>query len=166
MSINLMYQYILEEKELLLNNIETKDDFIKTIALKIKKDIKHVYIIGSGTSYHTGLAAKNFMEKTSNWTVDCLAPTHFLQSTQVNPEESIVIGISQSGKSISTLDGLRKAIDNGFYTIAMSEYSNSDLSNIADSFVPIRVGEREQSGAKTKGYVAAVLNLIMLSLEY
>ena len=65
------------------------------------------------------------------------APTLFTYHENPNPsgifkkEEICVIGFSQHGDSISTCEAVKKAADDGYFTIAVTEQLNSVLEELA-----------------------------------
>ncbi|WP_158734561.1 SIS domain-containing protein [Alteribacillus sp. YIM 98480] len=166
MAVNLMHQYILEEKDILKNIILNRKNVSKN-GVDILRDpqVEQIYIIGSGTSYHAAIAAKEVLGFTTGKQILTMYPTHFVLENIPSPKSTVVIGISQGGKSLSTINGLKKAQKLGIKTIGMTEYENSDLARLADQYIPISVGSRENAGAKTKGYVATVLTLMVLGTE-
>ena len=59
-----MYQYILESKKAVRNIISNHEEiFHDAIEYFFNGNYEQIYVIGSGTSYHAALAAKNLMEK-------------------------------------------------------------------------------------------------------
>ncbi|WP_152657575.1 SIS domain-containing protein [Oceanobacillus sp. CFH 90083] len=166
MTVNLMHQYILEEKEVLLNLIADREDITSAVIPSISKEVKNVYIIGSGTSYHAAVAAKPLVEEVTNWEVHPTYPTHFMQENLTADKSSLVLGISQGGSSLSTINGIKRAQEMKIPTVGMSEYKDSHLADTSDYFLPICVGDHEKAGAKTKGYVASILTLMLFALEF
>lgn len=59
----IMFDYICETpvalRKIIENRKEIADEFVKYYK---DKEIEQIYVIGSGTSYHAGLAAKVFLE--------------------------------------------------------------------------------------------------------
>ncbi len=60
----IMFDYICETpialRKIIENRKEIADEFVKYYK---DKEIEQIYVIGSGTSYHAGLAAKVFLEE-------------------------------------------------------------------------------------------------------
>lgn len=160
-----MYNYICETPLVLTyiinNRKEIVNEFIKTYK---DKNIEQIYLIGSGTSYHAGLSAKNYLEQILNIKVFCMYPTQFARSEKVFNKNTLVIGISQGGQSLSTVEGLDAATNNGLMTAAVSENPAALIFEHAQTQTQIEVGN-EKCGAKTKGYAGSTVTLMMMLSE-
>lgn len=105
-----MYNYICETPEVLTHIIDNRKEITHEFVEEFKdKDIEQIYVIGSGTSYHAGLSAKNYLEEVLNLKVFCMYPTQFHRSEKVFNKKTLVIGMSQGGQSLSTVEGLDAA---------------------------------------------------------
>jgi len=160
-----MYHYICETPTVLTHIISERKritkDFVEYYA---DKSIEQIYIIGSGTSYHASLSAKNYLEELLNIKVFCLYPTHFSRDEKIFNKNTLVIGVSQGGQSLSTVEGLDKAKNEGLMTTAVSENPTALIKDHADIFTRIEVGN-EKCGAKTKGYAGTTVTLMMMLTE-
>ena len=62
-----MYDYICETPVVLRGIIENRKEITKEFVEYFKdKNIEQIYVLGSGTSYHAGLSAKNYLEELLN----------------------------------------------------------------------------------------------------
>lgn len=166
MQTNLMNQFIHEEKKVLISILQSKEDIIgDSVQAYTNNDIENIYVIGSGTSYHAALVAKDTISKLLNKQVFVMYPTHFEREHLHIGGKQLVIGISQGGRSLSTIHGIEKAKQLGFPTIGISEYADSDLADTVDYFIPLSIGSVEKAGAKTKGYVGTILTLILFAMQ-
>ncbi len=160
-----MYEYICETPVVLKNIIENRKEITKEFVEYFKdKNIEQIYVLGSGTSYHAGLSAKNYLEELLNRKVFCMYPTQFARSEKVFNKNTLVIGMSQGGQSLSTVEGLDAAIAQGLYTAAVSENPTALIFEHADTKTRIEVGN-EKCGAKTKGYAGTTVTLMMMLTE-
>ena len=107
-------------------------------------------MIGSGTSYHAALAAKNLMEKVLQMKVFASYPIVFKDERIFN-KNTLVMGLSHAGMSASTIAGLDKAKANGFGTIAMTAEKGRPVEHHGDVKLYVDIGE-EKAGPKTKVY--------------
>ena len=110
---------------------EAIDEFVSAF---VTHDFKKVFFLGSGTSHHVSLVIRNiFVEILGVEGIAC-EPTLFAYHEPINPskafkkEEICVIGFSQHGDSISTCTALKKAHDEGYFTIAVTEQLGSVLA--------------------------------------
>lgn len=161
-----MYNYICETPEVLTHIIDNRKEITHEFVEEFKdKDIEQIYVIGSGTSYHAGLSAKNYLEEVLNLKVFCMYPTQFHRSEKVFNKKTLVIGMSQGGQSLSTVEGLDAATAQGLYTAAVSENPTALVFDHATTKTRIEVGN-EKCGAKTKGYAGTTVTLMMMLSEW
>lgn len=160
-----MYEYICETPEVLRHIIEDRVEITKEFVEKFKDEkIEQIYVLGSGTSYHAGLSAKNYLEEMLKLKVICMYPTQFERSEKVFNPHTLVIGMSQGGQSLSTVAGLDAARRQGFGTAGVSANKNAFIFEHADTKTLIEVGN-EKCGAKTKGYAGTAVTLMMMLTE-
>lgn len=160
-----MFEYICETPIVLKQIINDRKNITKEFVEKfVDKDIEQIYVLGSGTSYHAGLAAKNFLEELLNLKIITMYPTQFERSERVFNKKTLVIGMSQGGQSLSTVAGLDAATKLGLYTAAVSENPTALIFEHAQTSTRIEVGN-EKCGAKTKGYAGTSVTLMMMLIE-
>lgn len=161
----IMFDYICETpvalRKIIENRKEIADEFVKYYK---DKEIEQIYVIGSGTSYHAGLAAKVFLEEIFGKKVFCMYPTQFARAEKVFCKKTLVIGMSQGGQSFSTVEGLESAKERELYTAAISENPTALIFDYADTKTLIKVGN-EKCGAKTKGFAGTTLTLMVMVME-
>lgn len=161
-----MFDYIIESKEAVRNIVENQNDiFEDAINYCLDTDIDTIYILGSGTSYHAGLAAKTVLEKELHIKVMATYPMRFKDDEYVQSKNTLVIGISHAGRSSSTIAGLEKARNLGLKTIAMTAEHDRPIEQHADKTVFIEIGD-EFAGPKTKGFIGSIATLALFGLKY
>lgn len=160
-----MYEYICETPLVLTDIIKRRKEITKEFVNFYQgKKIEQVYVIGSGTSYHAGLSAKAYLEEILNMKVFNNYPTQFERNEKIFNKNTLVIGISQGGQSLSTVAGLDSARSRGLYTAAISENPRALIFEHADMGIRLEVGN-EKCGAKTKGYAGTTVTLMMMLTE-
>ncbi|MGH9082562.1 MAG: isomerizing glutamine--fructose-6-phosphate transaminase, partial [Acidimicrobiales bacterium] len=122
-----------------------------------------VVVVACGSSYHAGMVAKYAIER---WTrlpteVD-IASEHRYRDPVVGPR-TLVIGVSQSGETLDTLEALRQARRSGAQTLVVSNVVHSQMAREADGVVYTRAGP-EVGVASTKCHLAQVAALELLAL--
>lgn len=146
---------VLNQRKILL------EDFTSNF---VNSNISRIIIVGSGTSFHAGAAAKVFFERATGLEVTVEYPSIFLENAEFYKGNILVIGVSQSGSSTATIEALKKAKALGYSTLALTGGEHTTLEEYADSFILIPCG-KEAAGPKTKGYLATVLLLYCLAIE-
>ena len=105
-----MFDYICETPAALTGIISRRKEITKDFVSRFKDvGIEQIYVIGSGTSYHAGLAAKLYLEELLGIKVFNMYPTQFAREEKVFNKNTLVIGMSQGGQSLSTVEGLDSA---------------------------------------------------------
>ncbi len=160
-----MYDYILESKDAVRNIVEQQDGiFADALAYLKDRDIEQVYILGSGTSYHAAVAAKNVVEDALGVKVINMYPMEFVDNERVFNTKTLVVGISHAGRSSSTIAALDKARELGLLTISMTAERERPIVDHADCTVYIEIGD-EFAGPKTKGYIGSIATIAMLGVK-
>lgn len=166
-----MMGYIYDQVELLKRTLENKKEYTEDLINLFKKyPFKKIYMIGSGTSYHVSILAKNYFEKYLNVEVTVSIPTVFTNHERFNNnkiyqnDEILVIAISQSGTSHSTADALKRAQALGFCTVVFTEDLRSPITEFADHILHMQC-EKERIPPETKGYTTAALSAFLWAVE-
>ena len=69
--------------------------------------IKRVVVVASGTSYHSGLLGKYYLEELAGIPTDVIVSTEFKYKKKFVSSDELYIFVSQSGETIDTLDSLK-----------------------------------------------------------
>jgi glucosamine--fructose-6-phosphate aminotransferase (isomerizing) len=122
-----------------------------------------VVIAARGTSDNAGIYAQYLLAIRNGLTVALAAPsTVTLYGARPNMAESLVVGISQSGRSPDIVAVVEEARRQGALTIALTNDPDSALAEIADHVIDLRAGP-ELATAATKTYTTELLAAALLS---
>jgi len=125
--------------------------------------VKFVQIVACGTSYHSAMVAKYWIESMVN--IPCqveIASEYRYRKTVVLPN-SLFISISQSGETADTLAALRIAKEQGFLaSLTICNVPGSSLVRESDMAFMTRAGT-EIGVASTKAFTTQLTGLLMLS---
>ena len=165
-----MIGHIQDTPRVLKKAYATRNEYMtRFVDAFVEHDFKKVYFLGSGTSNHVSMVIKNlFVELLHVEGVAC-APTLFTYHENPNPsgifkkEEICVIGFSQHGDSISTCEAVKKAADDGYFTIAVTEQLNSVLEELADVYCHFVC--KEEIGPETRGYTETIFQFYIQAIE-
>lgn len=158
--MNLIQKYIQETPDQLNKVIKGSEKLFSDVK---GRKVNKIIITGSGTSYHSGLQMQEVMRKRTGVEVYAFYP--FMITPEVFMSDSshtLFIGISQGGSSLSTFDAMKIAKDNGCIIATMAGEKNAYIDQLADDILTVNIGE-EHAGAKTKGFYATKLNLLLLA---
>jgi len=160
-----MYDYVLEEPDVLSSILRNRRDITKGfVKLLREKEIDRIIISASGSSYNAALGAKSFIERMLRIGTVVEYPSSFNDYASIFTEKTLVIGISQSGRSTSTVDSMKKARELGLLNASLTAHLDSPINDFVKEMVEIACGE-ETMDYKTKGYSATLITLWLMALE-
>ncbi len=145
-----------------------KDGMITFDELRIAdeelRDVRRVVIVAAGTSHHAALVAKYAIERWAKVSVDVDISSEYRYRDPIVEIGTLVIGVSQSGETIDTIQAIREAKRRGARVVGVSNIVGSSLSRESDAVIYTRAG-LEVSVASTKAFVAQVAALELLALR-
>ena len=128
------------------------------------RDVKRVVLVAAGTSHHAALVAKYAIERWARVSVDVDISSEYRYRDPIVEIGTLVIGVSQSGETIDTIQAIREAQRRGARVVAVSNVVDSSLAREADAVIYTRAG-LEVSVASTKAFVAQVAALELFALR-
>jgi glucosamine--fructose-6-phosphate aminotransferase (isomerizing) len=135
-----------------------------TVAKPIFDQVKHIQILACGTSYHSGLVAKYWMEALANLPCSVEIASEFRYRNAFVPEGTLVITISQSGETADTLAALQKAKQKDILaSLAICNVPNSAL--VRESTLSLMTEAGPEIGvASTKAFTTQLVALQLLTI--
>ncbi len=128
------------------------------------RDVKRVVLVACGTSNHAAQVAKYAIERWARLSVEVDIASEYRYRDPIVEIGTLVIGVSQSGETIDTIQATREAQRRGARVVAISNIVDSSLAREADAVLYTRAG-LEVSVASTKAFVAQVAALELLALR-
>ena len=119
-------------------------------------------LVGSGTSFNALLATEAALGAAAGLAVRTLTPIAFLKQDPNLRRLSAVMVLSHSGTSATSVAAAQTGIDLGIPTIVVTGYADSALAVLPAMRVILPISD-ETVGAKTKGYTASLLALLMIA---
>ncbi|ALS96828.1 glutamine--fructose-6-phosphate transaminase (isomerizing) [Lacimicrobium alkaliphilum] len=130
----------------------------------ILKDVKHVQIVACGTSYHSGMTARYWLEQYANVSCNVEIASEFRYRKSFVHPNSLLVTISQSGETADTLAALRLAKDSGYMaSMTICNVPGSSLVRESDLAFMTLAGA-EIGVASTKAFTTQLTGLMMLTL--
>ena len=149
----------------IINNLILNSDevFSPLIAALKKADLHFIATIARGSSDHAATFAKYVFETQLGITTTSIAPSiHTIYQKNLNYKNSLVIGISQSGKSFNLVESMKYAKQNGAITVSFINENNSPLADYCKFNISLLAG-KEYSLAATKSFIANLVRIIQLA---
>jgi glucosamine--fructose-6-phosphate aminotransferase (isomerizing) len=124
-----------------------------------KRNIKYVVTVGRGSSDNVCLYGKYLFETLLGLPTVSAAPSVIsIYNSQLNLQNALVIGISQSGQSSDICKFIEYATQNGALTISFLNNVDSPMGKISEFVIPILAG-LEKAVAATKTFIASATSL-------
>jgi fructoselysine-6-P-deglycase FrlB-like protein len=152
-------RYIREQPALLASLPARLEPILRALpALATRPE--RLILIGTGSSMNALLATATALEEATGVMPILREPQAFLR---LPPRRSalptLVIAVSQSGRSTATVAAARLAVSLGLPTVAVVGEADTPMAELGAEMVVMPIGE-EAAGPKTKGYTASVLALL------
>jgi glucosamine--fructose-6-phosphate aminotransferase (isomerizing) len=155
---------ILQQPLILARLLETQMEEVREIADAVRaQEVEYVLIAARGSSDNAARYGQYLLGSYNGLPVGLTTPSLF--SVYHEPprlKHGLVIGISQSGQSPDIIAVLAEARRQGAPTLAITNDTDSPLSDQADYVIPLQAGE-ERAVAATKTYTAQLAALALLS---
>ena len=160
-----MLKEIMEQPEALANTLRgrVKEDRIKW-SLKLKKaEIRRIIITACGTSWHSALIGKHFLESLTSIPTEVDYASEFRYRDPIIGPGDLLIVISQSGETADTLAALREARTKGAQTLGIINVVGSTIAREVMNGIYLHAGP-EIGVASTKAFSCQVAALLLLAL--
>lgn len=148
-------RYSLDSGKILLPELKSLD---------INK-FKRVNIVACGTSWHSGLIGKFYIEKYAKIPVEVDIASEYRYRDSVIDNETLFIAISQSGETADTIAAMRLAKSKGAGILSICNVIGSTISRESDATFFTHAGP-EIGVASTKAFTTQVIALFMLALYF
>ena len=125
--------------------------------------VDKVVIVACGSSYHAGLVAKYAIERWARLPAEIDIASEFRYRDPVLDSRTLVIGVSQSGETVDTLQAMRQARLEGARLLVISNIVDSSMAREADGALYTRAGP-EIGVAATKTLLTQIVSLEILAL--
>ncbi len=159
-----LYQEIHSQPAVLENLLKAERDNIRHIGAELKqRRITNVFIAARGTSDNAGRYAQYLMGAVNHLPVGLATPSLYTIYKQPPVfQDSLIIGISQSGASPDIVSVLTHGSAQGAVTLAITNEPASPLAQAAQYVIPLHAGT-ELSVAATQTYTTELMALGLLS---
>jgi len=124
-------------------------------------DVSSIQFVACGTSYHAALYGQQLLARRGVSAQTFRAGEYAMSPAPVD-EDTLVIGVTQSGETADTLESLRRAAEGGARTLALTNVVGSTAARECDDAMFIRAGP-EIGVAATKTFSSQVASLGLLA---
>jgi glutamine---fructose-6-phosphate transaminase (isomerizing) len=129
------------------------------------RGVDKVFIVGCGTSYHAGLVAKYAVEHWARIPVEIEIASEFRYRDPVLDAQTLVVGVSQSGETLDTMEACRfaRTATNKARVLTVCNVVDSSMAREADAVLYTRAGP-EVGVASTKCHLAQIVAMELLAI--
>ena len=126
--------------------------------------VRRVLLIGCGSAYHVGMAARTVIEQLARVPADAELASEFRYRGPILEEGTLAIVISQSGETADSLAALRLCRERGVPTLSVVNVVGSSIAREADAVLYTWAGP-EISVATTKAYSTQLAALYLVAVK-
>jgi len=146
-----------------ISEINRNINFPEKVVNLINNNVSSIHIVSCGTSFYSGLVGKYFIEQLTDIPVVVELSSEY-RYFGTKKQESLVIGITQSGETADTLAALKEAKNSGCRTLVVTNVIGSTATRIADAYILTQSGP-EIGVAATKTFTSQILVLFLIALK-
>lgn len=127
------------------------------------KKLNRIQIVARGTSLHAAMVGKYILEDFCGIAVDVEPSSEYIYRKTVTDENTLVIGVSQSGETADTITAVKQSKSRGSHILIVTNRPDSTMAREADSLISVCAGI-EVSVAATKSYMAQLISFYLLAI--
>ena len=144
-----------ESGEIFFNDLQfTPDEWAK---------IKKVHVIACGTSWHAGLVGKFLLEDAARIPIEVDYGSEYRYRNPIVDENTLVIGVTQSGETADTIAGMQEAKKKGAKLITICNVIGAAATRMSDGVIYTNAGP-EIGVASTKAFTTQLTAFYLLAL--
>jgi glucosamine--fructose-6-phosphate aminotransferase (isomerizing) len=125
--------------------------------------ITKVHIVACGTSWHSGLVGKFILENAARIPVEVDYGSEYRYRDPIIDENTLVIGVTQSGETADTIAGMQEARRKGARLISICNVIGAAATRMSDGVIYTNAGP-EIGVASTKAFTTQLTAFYLLSL--
>jgi glucosamine--fructose-6-phosphate aminotransferase (isomerizing) len=126
-------------------------------------DLDRIVLTACGTSWHAALIGEYLLEELARIPCEVEYASEFRYRNPLVDENTLVIGISQSGETADTLAAIREARQRGARTLGIVNVVGSTIAQEVDGGIYLHAGP-EVGVASTKAFTSQVVALTLFTL--
>ncbi|MHA1114610.1 MAG: glutamine--fructose-6-phosphate transaminase (isomerizing) [Candidatus Heimdallarchaeaceae archaeon] len=150
-----MLKEIHEQPNSLYNYIRMKQKSVKKIAEKIHA-AERIFFVAAGTAYYSTLTGEYLVRKFNKKLSQSIIASEFESILDLIDENTVVVPVSQSGETMDTILGIKKAKEQGASILSIVNVVGSTITRYSDEVIYLHAGP-EIGVAATKTYLAQTI---------
>lgn len=126
-------------------------------------EIKKIFLVACGTSWHAALTGKYIIEELAKIPVEVDIGSEFRYRDPLINKDALMIAISQSGETADTIAAVKEAKEKGVRIVSITNVMESSIARDSDDVIYTHAGP-EIGVASTKAFTTQIISLYMLAL--
>jgi glucosamine--fructose-6-phosphate aminotransferase (isomerizing) len=126
--------------------------------------VRDIKMVAAGTSYYAALLGKYIIEELARVPVEVEPASEFRYRQPIIDENTLVVGISQSGETADTLAAIREARRLKAKVVSITNVVGSSMALESDGVIYLHAGP-EIGVASTKTFIAHLICLYLLGIR-
>ncbi len=161
--MSLMLQEIHQQPDVLARIAARERQSLRAVGERLRGKIRLIVLVARGSSDNACLFGRYLLELATGIPVSLAAPSVYtLYKGQLRLDETLVIGVSQSGEGVDINQVLREAKQRGAFTLGITNEPESSMVKLVDH--PLLVhGGKELSLAATKTVTGQMMMFYLLA---
>ena len=127
------------------------------------KKFQRVHIVACGTSWHAALVGKFLLEEAARIPIEVDYGSEYRYRNPIVDENTLVIGVTQSGETADTIAGMQEAKKKGAHLITICNVIGSAATRMSDGIIYTNAGP-EIGVASTKAFTTQLVAFYLLAL--
>jgi glucosamine--fructose-6-phosphate aminotransferase (isomerizing) len=124
---------------------------------------RRVHIVACGTSWHAGLVGKFLLEEAARIPIEVDYGSEYRYRNPIVDDETLVIGVTQSGETADTIAGMQEAKNRGAKLITICNVIGAAATRMSDGVIYTNAGP-EIGVASTKAFTTQLTAFYLLAL--
>ncbi|HET7705885.1 MAG TPA: glutamine--fructose-6-phosphate transaminase (isomerizing) [Thermoanaerobaculia bacterium] len=124
---------------------------------------QRVHIVACGTSWHSALVGKFLLEEAARIPIEVDYGSEYRYRNPIVDENTLVIGVTQSGETADTIAGMQEAKKKGARLITICNVIGSAATRMSDGIIYTNAGP-EIGVASTKAFTTQLVAFYLLAL--
>jgi len=124
---------------------------------------RRVHVVACGTSWHAGLVGKFLLEEAARIPIEVDYGSEYRYRNPIVDENTLVIGVTQSGETADTIAGMQEAKAKGAKLITICNVIGSAATRMSDGVIYTNAGP-EIGVASTKAFTTQLTAFYLLAL--
>jgi glucosamine--fructose-6-phosphate aminotransferase (isomerizing) len=124
---------------------------------------ERVHIVACGTSWHSGLVGKFLLEEAARIPIEVDYGSEYRYRNPIVDENTLVIGVTQSGETADTIAGMQEAKKKGAKLVTICNVIGSAATRLSEGVIYTNAGP-EIGVASTKAFTTQLTAFYLLSL--